>query len=109
MSRDPAYYALKELDVPPNPLSEFPKYYPQAAAAERLSGRVRILVLIDEFGVVNETSVIEAHPTGYFEDVTRAAVTPTRFSPGIRNGRPVKSRVVLTFGYAYGETDATIR
>ena len=38
-----------------------------------ISGVVTLLLLIDEFGIVNEVSVVNAAPPGYFEDAAMAA------------------------------------
>ncbi len=107
--RDPTYYTAKELDAYPQPLTPIRLLYPETAVAERLDGRLRILLLIDEFGVVNEASVIEAQPPGYFEEAARSVFMPTRFSPGMRQGRAVKSRVVVQVRYVYGDSEASVR
>ena len=107
--RDPTYYPAKQLDVYPHPLTAIKLDYPDSAAAERIDGRVLMLLLIDEFGVVNEASVVEAHPGGYFEDYTLSVFRATRFSPAQKQGHPVKSRVLLHVRYLYGENEAAVR
>lgn len=102
--RDPTYYSAKQLDVWPQPLTPTRPDYPDAAASARVDGRVRILLLIDEFGVVNDVSVVDAKPEGYFEEATMAFFRTVRFSPGQKQGHPVKSRAVLTVSYLYGES-----
>ena len=104
--RDPTYYAAKQLDVYPLPLTEIKFDYPESAAAERIDGRLLMLLLIDEFGVVNEASVVEAHPEGYFEESALAVFRATRFSPAQKQGRPVKSRVLMHVRY---ESEAAVR
>ena len=75
----------------------------------RVDGRVRILLLIDEFGVVNDVSVVDAKPEGYFEEATLAFFRAVRFSPGQKQGHPVKSRALLTVSYLYGESAGAMR
>ena len=104
--RDPTYYPAKQLDVYPLPLTEVKFDYPESAAAERIDGRLLMLLLIDEFGVVNEASVVEAHPEGYFEESALAVFRATRFSPAQKQGRPVKSRVLMQVRY---ESEAAVR
>jgi periplasmic protein TonB len=107
--RDPTYYPAKQLDVYPQPLTAIKLDYPESAAAERIDGRLLMLLLIDEFGVVNEASVVEAHPEGYFEETTLSVFRATRFSPAQKQGHPVKSRVLLQVKYLYGESEGGVR
>src|SRR5688572_23477070 len=107
--RDPTYYTAKDLDVLPQALTPVRLDYPERASSLRLDGQVRILLLIDEFGVVNEASVVEAAPPGYFEDAARTVFMATQFSPGMKQSRAVKSRVVVQVRYVYGDTEAAAR
>jgi protein TonB len=107
--RDPTYYPAKQLDVYPQPLTAIKLVYPDSAAAEHIDGRLLMLLLIDEFGVVNEASVVEAHPEGYFEETTLSVFRATRFSPAQKQGHPVKSRVLLQVKYLYSESAGAVR
>ena len=107
--RDPTYYPAKQLDVYPQPLAQIHLHYPETAVAERVNGRVLMLLLIDEYGVVNEASVVESEPPGYFEAAARSAFRAARFSPGMKDGRAVKSRVLVQVRYVYGESEGSIR
>lgn len=102
--RDPAYYPADQLDVYPRPLTPIRLPYPQTAAAGRVDGRLSLLLLIDESGVVTEVSVVAAEPAGYFEEMTRSVFRGARFSPGMRQGRAVKSRVLLQVKYGHGDS-----
>lgn len=102
--RDPTYYPAKQLDVYPQPLTPIRLEYPPAAANARVDGRLTVLVLIDEFGIVNDVSVVEAKPAGYFEEAATAEFRAARFSPAEKQGHPVKSRVMLQVKYLYGES-----
>ena len=68
-----------------------------------------MLLLIDEFGVVNEASVVEAHPEGYFEESTLSVFRAARFSPAQKQGHAVKSRVLLQVRFVYGESEGAMR
>lgn len=107
--RDPAYVPTSQLDVYPQPLAPIRLPYPRTAAAGRVDGRLSLLLLIDESGVVNEVSVVAAEPAGYFEETTRSVLRSASFSPGMQQGRAVKSRVLLQVNYAYGEKDGAVR
>ena len=107
--RDPTYYPAKQLDVYPQPLTAIKLDYPESAASARVDGRVVVLLLIDEFGMVNEASIVEAQPEGYFEDAALAVFRAARFAPGQKQGRAVKSRVLLQVKYLYGQSAGAMR
>jgi len=107
--RDPTYYSTKQLDVLPQPLTPIRLDYPESAANARVDGRLTILLLIDEFGMVNDVSVTDAKPEGYFEDATLAVFRAARFSPAQKQGHPVKSRVTLQVKYLYGDVAGAMR
>ena len=107
--RDPTYYSAKQLDVYPQPLTPIRLDYPDSAASARVDGRVTIQLLIDEFGIVNDVTVADAKPEGYFEEPTLAVFRAARFSPAQRQGHPVKSRVTLQVKYLYGDSVGAAR
>lgn len=101
LSRDPTYYPARQLDVYPRLLAPLKLDYPERAAAQRVDGNLLLLLLIDEYGTVDEASVVEAQPAGYFEAAALSVLRMTRFSPAQKQGRPVKSRVLLQVSYRY--------
>lgn len=109
LSRDPTYYPARQLDVYPQLLAPIKLDYPDRAAAQRLDGNLLLLLLIDEFGIVNEASVVEAQPEGYFEEAALSVFRATRFSPAQKQGRPVKSRVLLQVSYRVGDGAGAVR
>lgn len=104
--RDPTYYTVKQLDVYPQPLAPIRLDYPDAAANARIDGRLTVLLLIDEFGVVNDVAVTDADPRGYFEDAAMATFRTARFAPAQKQGHAVKSRITLQVKYLYGDSVA---
>lgn len=102
--RDPTYYSMKQLDVLPQALTQPRLDYPESATSAKVDGRVHVLLLIDEFGVVNDASVIEAQPPGYFETAAIAAFRAVRFVPAQKQGHAVKSRISLQVKYLYGDS-----
>lgn len=109
LSRDPTYYPARQLDVYPQLLAPIKLDYPDRAAAQRLDGHLLLLLLIDEFGIVNEASVVEARPEGYFEEAALSVFRATRFSPAQKQGQPVKSRVLLQVSYRVGDGAGAVR
>ena len=104
--RDPTYYPARQLDVYPRPMANIQPKCPEVALAQRLNGRVQLLVLIDEFGVVNETSVVEAQPAGVFEETAAQAFRSVRFVAAQKQGNHVKSRVILRVNFLCGDISA---
>jgi periplasmic protein TonB len=100
--RDPAYYPANQLDVKPTPLASIKPAYPGAALDAGINnGVVTLLLLIDEFGIVNEVSVVNAAPPGYFEDAAMAAFRAAHFEPARRQGHPVKCRIAIKVNFDY--------
>lgn len=96
---DLTYYATKQLDVFPALSTALDLAQVTDAAAAGTPGRALLLVLIDANGVVNEVSVVEAEPAAYSADHAKRAVMTARFTPGYRNGRPVRSRLLVEVNY----------
>ena len=96
---DPTYYPAKQVDVHPVAAHPVTPQYPELAAAENIEGELKLLLLIDESGVVREVSVVEANPEGYFEESAMNAFRNARFKPAKKNGRDVKSRLVVRVQY----------
>lgn len=100
----PHYFLPRELDVRPGIMTRTEPEYPEAAARRFLSGRVVVRLYIGEDGEVEKVDVVTAEPPGYFEDATARAFLASRFSPGLKNGRPVK--VQMTLEVTFDSADA---
>ena len=107
--RDPVYYPARQLDVYPQPVVMIQPKCPDNAIAQRVNGRVQLLLLIDEFGVVNDASVADAQPAGYFEEPALLAFRAARFVPAQKQGNHVKSRVVLRVNFLCSDSEASAR
>jgi TonB family protein len=70
-----------------------PKYTPDAMR-RKVQGRVSLEVLVDEFGRVSEARVIEPLDADLDAEAIAAAYA-WRFEPGVADGRPVETAVVL--------------
>lgn len=92
---DPTYYSASELDVYPRPLTTLMNL----ALHDGMAGRMRFTLLIDEHGVVNRVAALEGAPPARFEEGLRAMLAATRFEPARKDGRPVKSRVLIDLGF----------
>jgi protein TonB len=96
---DPTWYPAKQVDVHPTALYPIKPVYPEKGVELGVDGKVVLLLLIDEAGVVKEASVVEADPEGVFEESALAAFHNARFAPAQKNGRAVKSRVLIRVSY----------
>ncbi|MHB8166402.1 MAG: energy transducer TonB [Sulfuricella sp.] len=100
---DPAWYPAKQVDVHPTALYPIKPDYPDKAAEQGVEGNVVLLLLIDEAGAVKEATVMEANPEGIFEESALSAFREARFAPAQKNGRAVKSRVLIRVSYELNE------
>ena len=95
---DSTWYTAKDLDLYPQALAPVDPPYP--ASVSDVTGELTVLLAIDEFGVVQDSSVVTAQPPGYFEESTLRAFKMARFAPAQRDGRPVRSRIVVKVRFA---------
>ncbi len=87
------------VDTPPRAIHRIAAAYPPRARARNLTGHVRIRLLIDALGNVQEAEVIEAQPTGVFEQSALAAIRQWRFSPALYKGKAVQLRATQTIQF----------
>lgn len=106
---DPTYYPARELDVYPALRMPLRFENPERAGRDRIGGKVLVALLLDETGAVDDVSVVTAEPPGYFEDAARAVLAAARFSPARKDGRAVKSRVLISVEYDPGTAAGTLR
>lgn len=106
---EPVYYSARQLDVYPALLHPVRPDYPEQSSQSKTGGKVRMTLLIDETGHVTEVLAVEAEPAGYFEDAVRRAFASARFSPARKDGRAVKSRVLISIAYGTGEAESAVR
>lgn len=102
---DPEYYPARQLDVYPVLVQPVNLEYPRHGAYDYAGGRVLLMVLIDETGGVRELSIVEAGSARFFENSVRTAFSDARFSPARKDGRAVKSRVLISVDYRPDDTE----
>jgi TonB family protein len=96
---DTTYYAARQLDVYPALVNALELRDSTSTASADVNGYVLLLVLIDATGVVDDVSIVEAQPSGHFDEAARHALKVARFRPAMRSGRAVKSRVLIQLDY----------
>jgi len=86
------YYPARELDQTPR------GQIPDPVFPATLVGRIKFQVKIEENGEVSDIEVLESNPPDMFDetalDMAQEALRATRFTPGIKNGRPVRASVI---------------
>ena len=92
-------YGLGEVDRAPLVTGRIPPPYPYSARRRGVQGWVKIRFLVDRKGSVRRISVVEAQPSGVFEESVLRSVSRWRFRPGIKDGRPVDTWVETTIRF----------
>ena len=97
--QDLVHYEAKDLDTFPELRESLRPVYPAAALEQGIAGHVVLLVSIDETGKVPEAAVVDAVPEGQFADPARDALEKASFLPATRDGRQVRSRVLIDVSF----------
>ncbi len=110
---DAAWYEVKDLDVLPRALTPLRPTSPPVEGKVQVGGTVILLVRIDETGQVREASAVKADPEADLGPAAIAAFADARFSPGQRDGRAVRSRLLVKVTFdpaaAHQDDDASDR
>lgn len=77
-------------DVSPQPKIKSAFVYPKSAKSKGVSGYVVLSVLVDEDGNVAQVEIAESSPPEVFDTTALTGIKNWRFSPGTRQGKPVK-------------------
>jgi len=91
--RDSNYYAVAALDSPPRLLGAADVCYPQGAV-----GEVAYVLMINEQGTVDQVTVATVSPKGLFTGAAVDLCSRLKFTPGVKDGRAVRSRVRFVVG-----------
>ena len=92
---DPTWYEVRQLDVQPRALRPVEPVYPGLARRRGVEGSVKLMLKIDEFGVVQEAAVEAGEPPGVFDAAALEAFRQARFAPAKKNQRPVRALVYV--------------
>lgn len=77
------------VDRPPQVRYRSPLKYPESALAKKLEGFVTVYLLVTSSGQVDKVKLLEAQPSGVFEDVALDAVRDWQFEPAEFKGQQV--------------------
>jgi outer membrane biosynthesis protein TonB len=93
------YLTALEVDQRAIALEDVPLVDTPSGLGPGRGGKVILLVLINEYGGVDSVATLEARPPGMFEGMARGAFASVRFSPAIKDGKPVKSQKIVEIVY----------
>jgi len=78
------------VDTPPRVIKRSPIVYPELARKQGISGFVRMNVLINDNGSVEDVKVVESEPEEIFDLMAESTVRQWRFEPATYNGKKVE-------------------
>jgi len=92
-------FAAGDLDSPLTVLARMPPIYPLQAKRRGIEGWVRIQLIINENGGVEDVEVVASEPPGVFDQSVIRCVSGWRFRPGTVEGMAVKARAETTIRF----------
>lgn len=92
-TRAPEWYAVRQLDRPPQRLSRERPEYPWQAQRNGVHGSLKVRVWITALGNVERIEIIAAEPPGVFEASVQKYFASMRYQPPQREGVPVRARI----------------
>ncbi len=103
------YYLANELDVRPQIRTRVNPDYPRTAAEQGIAAILVIRIFIDETGRVEKVAVPEDGPSSLFAVAIKAAFMKASYTPGIKDGKPVKSLVLIEVNFETADETAALR
>jgi protein TonB len=92
-------FEIGDLDRVPRRLSGVNPSYPRDMQRQRITGEVRLVLLIDENGSVSVMEVQQTPHAGFVEPVTKA-VNTWKFEPPVKDGKRVRARYILPLDFS---------
>jgi protein TonB len=92
-------FELAEVDRTPQAIRTVPPQYPPRLQAERVAGTVIVEFVVDENGLVRQSKLRRGAPQPEFNRATLVALEQYRFSPGLKDGQPVRVRMMQEFEF----------
>lgn len=91
-------FELGELDRAPVPSKRVAPLYPSYLMKDRVQGTVYVVFIVDEQGKVVRPSIEKSTNSGFNESAI-SAIRQWKFTPGFKDGNPVKTRVRLPLSF----------
>ncbi|MED5369478.1 MAG: TonB family protein [Myxococcota bacterium] len=87
------------VDSAPIPVAQAQPSYPQRARSKNIEGYVTLSLRVSQDGSVEELRILDAQPSGVFEQAAKEAVAQWRFEPATYEGLPVATRMQQTLHF----------
>jgi periplasmic protein TonB len=87
------------MDTPPQPVRRNPPKFPEKARRGGVEGFVKMTVFVNQNGTVDQVKVLDASPSGVFEQVAQDAIRTWEFEPGVYQGESVAGWVTQTIRF----------
>ena len=72
------------------PIVKVAPVYPSRAQSRGIEGWVLLQFTVTETGAVRDPVVLEAEPSGIFDEAAKRAVVKFKYKPRVENGRPIE-------------------
>lgn len=92
-------FSTDQLDTQPAVISQIRPIYPFRAKTRGIQGKVNLEFTVFEDGTTGDAAIISSSPPAIFDEAARQAVLKWRFKPGIKNGKPVVSRMKILISF----------
>ncbi len=92
---DTTWYLARQVDTQPRAMGRIEPAYPEEARKRNLEGTLKLMLKIDDLGRVQSAEVVEANPSGVFDEAALGAFRKARFQPAMKDGRPVRYQAYI--------------
>lgn len=89
----------EELEVKPEPITQVKPEYPTDAKEAGLEGQTMVRVLLGKDGKVVKTSIVQSSGFAALDSAAFNAAGQWTFKPGMKEGKAVKTYVVIPFSF----------
>lgn len=79
--------------------------YPDSAANNSVTGKVKIKFVIDEFGAIQDVQAQTSYGFGLEDEAIRVIRSMPHWKPGINNGKPVKVYFQIPINFTLSDGD----
>ena len=97
-TQPPYYYTHHELDIPPYVLEE-QSDETRVPIENEENGKAIADLWINDFGLIDKIELLESDLSDEFKEVVLQTFSKTKFSPGIKDGHSVHSRIRMEILY----------
>ena len=92
---DTQFYLARQVDKQPKAIGSIEPVYPEEAKQRDIEGTLKLMLKIDDLGRVMSAEVVEATPADVFDKAALAAFRDARFTPAMKDGRPVRYQAFI--------------